>query len=376
MAAARPFGRRRQASAALDPAPPERPALLDQHKLGRLWPEPWASQVAVEAEFVRSHLNTALSAPTLPPGAAVARAQVADALEQVWRAIGAPGGEEGAGGRFDRWRGATVERAYGFLHAARTALVDVLPDEDVTAWFPGAVARVSQGVPAGNTSRTRLERLVADKTLTPAQRRAELKQALQLGYSASDRRYAQVRSFRNLLWKLVVAVGLFAVLFIATIAWQPDKLPLCFSPVAPATAAGAEAAPTFSVCPSRLTGGSPAVPSHWDVVVVALMGLIGGALAATFAIRKLRGTDIPYDVPLALAVLKVPLSGLTAVVGILLMTGGFVPGLSDLDSQGQVLAYAVVFGYAQQLLTQVVDNRAQSVLSSVPSTEPPAAPPS
>ncbi len=76
---------------------------------------------------------------------------------------------------------------------------------------------------------------------------------------------------------------------------------------------------------------------------------------------------------MALGVLKVPLSGLTAVVGILFMTGGFVPGLSDLDSQGQILAYAVVFGYAQQLLTQVVDDRAQSVLNSVPSTEPTAA---
>jgi hypothetical protein len=36
----------------------------------------------------------------------------------------------------------------------------------------------------------------------------------------------------------------------------------------------------------------------------------------------------PYDVPLALALLKVPTGALTAIAGILLLGGGFVPGLS------------------------------------------------
>jgi hypothetical protein len=49
--------------------------------------------------------------------------------------------------------------------------------------------------------------------------------------------------------------------------------------------------------------------------------------------------------------------------------GDFVPGLSDLDSQEQILAYALVFGYAQQLLTKMIDQRAQHVLDSVPSKD-------
>ena len=67
-----------------------------------------------------------------------------------------------------------------------------------------------------------------------------------------------------------------------------------------------------------------------------------------------------------------PSGSLTAVAGILLLGGGFVPGLSELDTQRQILAYALVFGYAQQLATKFIDNRAQSLLDSVPSKDPEA----
>ncbi len=104
-------------------------------------------------------------------------------------------------------------------------------------------------------------------------------------------------------------------------------------------------------------------------MIVAGLGLLGGALGAAFAIRKLRGSSTPYDVPTALALLKVPSGALTAVAGVLLLGGGFVPGLSELDSQRQILAYALVFGYAQQLATRFIDDRAQSILQSVPSKD-------
>jgi hypothetical protein len=50
-----------------------------------------------------------------------------------------------------------------------------------------------------------------------------------------------------------------------------------------------------------------------------------------------------------------------------LLGGRFVPGLSELDSQRQILAYALVFGYAQQLLSRLIDNRAHTILNSLPS---------
>jgi hypothetical protein len=52
--------------------------------------------------------------------------------------------------------------------------------------------------------------------------------------------------------------------------------------------------------------------------------------------------------------------------------GEFVPGLSELDSQGQILAYAVLLGVGQHLFTRFVDRRAETVLNSLPSKENPS----
>ncbi|MEU0169630.1 hypothetical protein ABZ214_29990 [Streptomyces iakyrus] len=51
--------------------------------------------------------------------------------------------------------------------------------------------------------------------------------------------------------------------------------------------------------------------------------------------------------PLASAVLKLPTGALSAFLGLLLIRGAFVPGLSDLDSRAQVLAWAAASGAAQ-----------------------------
>ena len=47
------------------------------------------------------------------------------------------------------------------------------------------------------------------------------------------------------------------------------------------------------------------------------------------------------------------------------MRGQFVPGLTALDTSAQILAWALVFGYAQQLFTRLVDQQAHTVLNSV-----------
>jgi hypothetical protein len=60
---------------------------------------------------------------------------------------------------------------------------------------------------------------------------------------------------------------------------------------------------------------------------------------------------------------------LTAIGALIAIRGEFVPGLSALDSQEQILAYALVFGYAQQLLTGLIDRKALDVMSLVPSKD-------
>lgn len=101
------------------------------------------------------------------------------------------------------------------------------------------------------------------------------------------------------------------------------------------------------------------------MALVEVIGLIAAIVASVVALRNIKGTSTPYSLAVALALVKVPLGALTAVLGLLLMSGGFVPGLSALDSSSQILAWALVFGFAQQLLTRLVDQRASTLLENV-----------
>jgi hypothetical protein len=102
-----------------------------------------------------------------------------------------------------------------------------------------------------------------------------------------------------------------------------------------------------------------------DLLIVELVGLVAAAVAAAAAIRGIRGSSERYGLPVALAALKLPTGAVTAFLGLLLMRGQFVPGLTALDTSAQILAWALVFGYAQQLFTRLVDRQGQTVLDSV-----------
>ena len=105
--------------------------------------------------------------------------------------------------------------------------------------------------------------------------------------------------------------------------------------------------------------------SRWDLWLVEIIGLVAAGVASAFALRGIRGTSTPYGLPVALAFLKLVTGALTAFLGLLLMRGGFVPGLSALDSSAQILSWAIVFGYSQQLFTRFVDQQANNVLDGV-----------
>ena len=287
------------------------------------------------------------------------------------------------------WTGAQVEAAYLNLHAAEVVLANLYTEEEVQARVPDMLARLRACVPPTDqrridaeaefgghdgTGRDGLGGQLGDGAGGPpgagalVRRRTKLRDAMQVGYDASDQLHARVRSFRNVLiatallvTALVIAVGVVGALW-------PRAIPLCFKPsaaVASQQPATAEEEESFA-CPSS-TGKS--VPHGGDVAVVVLMGLLGGALSATLSVQRLSGTSTPYAVPVILSFLKVPAGALTAVIGLMLVHGQFVPGLSNLDTQGQILAYAVVLGIAQQLVTRFVDRQAQDVLGSVPSKE-------
>lgn len=346
------------------------------------WPEQWATQLAVDVGEVRQHIALART-----HGLDAEHSAIADAAESLAgvaaAAVGRRPGRRSSRVRrnrslLDRWRGASVERAFQSLHAARVFLLDLLPEDEVRAQVPGAVARVRRLLGRDDPRTVQAEALLAAylKDAPPAAApvdRAQLKQVVRVGYAASDQAHARVRDFRNIL--LIAGALIFVLMGILTlvVSKNPDAMPLCFSPSSDTTTGTGQPAGPETVCPS----GDQKSPSSGDVAIVAGLGLLGGALAAAFAIRNVRGSSSPYGVPIALAWLKVPSGALTAVAGILLLGGNFVPGLSELDSQRQILAYALVLGYAQQLATRFIDDRARVVVDRTRSqpTGAPAPPP-
>jgi len=182
---------------------------------------------------------------------------------------------------------------------------------------------------------------------------------MQVSYDAADEQYARLRSFRNVLITGAVLLSLLVLVMCMLGALDPSAIPLCFNP-----------SRTKQVCPTAELAPASA-PPRLDVAVVALMGVLGAALSATLAVQTLRGTAAPYSVPFGLAFFKLPAGALTAIAGLLLINGDFIPGFSQLDTQGQILAYAIAFGVAQHLVTRFVDQRADDVLSSLPSKEHP-----
>jgi hypothetical protein len=335
-----------------------------------LWPEQWATHVSVEADGIEHRMRVALATG----GDGQDRKATARAIEVLLDAARRAARRRGRWrwrGPFDRWRGSSVEGAYQSLHAARIFLVNLLPDTEVDALTPSVVARAATTLNSDDPRRVQIDQL----TTMPADRakRAVLREAMEITYDASDQLHMRVRGFCNILLSSAALISLLMIALVLVVQARPDAMPLCFNPGITnsgqaAGGTGTAAPPATTVCPS----GDRQAPSGGDVVIVAGLGLLGGALAAAFAIRNIRGSSTPYDIPIALALLKVPSGSLTAVAGILLLGGGFVPGLSELDSQRQILAYALLFGYAQQLGTRFIDDRAQSLLNSLPSKDPEA----
>jgi hypothetical protein len=321
--------------------------------------------------------------------------------------------EQAADPDLSRWRrwssslwGAAVERAFGHLDAAEISLLRIAPEGYVLGQLPSLLAQARAHLPPDDPRLQRMARLadayanansaaatvdgaarvtaatatatpVADVVLRDADREAIIA-AFRAATIEARREVTRVRSFRNILLvgALVLTLGAAGLVAIAVI--ECEALPLCFTPgdtvVCPS---GSETVDLSGVDPEAPEGQQQAArsaavdqamrraTSSWDVPMVQLIGLIAAAVATAAALRGLRGTSTPYSLPIALAVLKLPTGALTAVLGILLMRGEFIPGLSALDTSAQILAWAIVFGYAQQLLTRMVDQRAQGVLDDI-----------
>lgn len=269
--------------------------------------------------------------------------------------------------------GADVTRVLTNIHAAEADLLRLAPLDYLVGQLSTLLAYTREHLPARDPRRARLEELVraADRGKLGESQRGAIVAAAREANAEARREVTRVRSFRNVLLACaailtVAAIGV-AVLGIV----RPAAMPLCFHPGNKVVCPTAEA--PVSSNESDIDGAIAGAASAWDLPIVELVGLIAAAVAAAVSLRSIKGTTTPFGLPVALALLKLPTGALTAVLGLLLMRGQFVPGLSALDSSAQIIAWAVLFGYAQQLFTGLVDAQAQTVLDDVSGKTAPGA---
>jgi len=296
------------------------------------------------------------------------------------------------------WRpvsGSLVERAISNLDAAEADLLQVAPAEYVLGQISSSLNHVQRHLDRQDPRRQEFERIarklgvadpdhprlekvdeptLAEKLATITEERSKIVSAVRAASSAALREQLRVRSFRNVLIATTAVMTLLAIGVAIMGLLNPARIPMCFQPE--------KSGQTVVVCPTAQSAlvqtgvqAGPAQPDvddvvkqtagPWDLFTVEAIGLIAAAVAAAAAIRGIRGSSEPYGLPVALAALKLPTGAVTAFLGLLLMRGQFVPGLSALDTPAQILAWALVFGYAQQLFTRLVDQQAHTVLGSV-----------
>jgi hypothetical protein len=306
----------------------------------------WVQHVAVETDKLEMRVQAARARGTLTESQQV----VADGVTGfVHKARLAALREDPIPGRFGNWwRGTLVEMAYRQMHTARAQMFDLYDENELVAEVPLVVARANATLHRDDPRRLTVRELLADP---PDVRRARLRRLVGDSYEQLDLEHAQLRSFRNILLSAATFLMVVVAGTLVVVALHPSLMPLCFQG-------------TVHACPT--SQGPTAHPRTADILVVGVLGALGGALAATLSIRNLKGTSTPYDVPVALAALKVPMGALTAILGLVAIQGDFIPGLTELDSQGQILAYALVFGFAQQAMSRLLDKQAQSLLEGLP----------
>jgi hypothetical protein len=117
----------------------------------------------------------------------------------------------------------------------------------------------------------------------------------------------------------------------------------------------------ITFCPTVESRGSDSCPvdAVWQV---QLLGALGGFVTALAALQKLRGYRNPYNLPLVQAAVRVPAGALTGLIGILILQSGAFQ--LDPAEGNTVVAYAIVFGAAQELVTRLIDQKANSLIEA------------
>ena len=283
------------------------------------------------------------------------------------------------------WRGSRTEGALYNYNAALSRAVLLWSDDQLQAALPRILCVIRRYLPKSDP-----ERRAVDKRFPVSGRgrrprgaptrldREALAGALRSANAVSAAEQARFRRFRNLLLGASIVVLLLIATLVGYSAANPGGLPLCFPDTSSTTTvpadgggAAAEAEVAVPVCPS----GRYPVPTGGDVATVVMFGLVGAALTGVRSVaRRAPPTSVPLGAVRVLqALFKASIGMLGAVLGLLFLRAGVVPGFTALDTQSEILVYAIVFGAAQDLFTRLIDSRANDLAQKADPDDAPAA---
>lgn len=234
------------------------------------------------------------------------------------------------------FRGSDVEETWGTLHAVQRALVSTRSRAHLQSRLPrlreGAERWLGASSRAGTAAVAWCDAPPADDALL----KEGFEDLLEQVHDASAQHHRWVRTVRNRL--LLTSLGtLLAAAGLVVAQWRTGKalVPLLADP---------------TVAPWVL------------LLLVMVFGVVGAFLTRLLPSITEPPSREPYQVPLQLALLKLAVAPLAAVLGLVLVAGGLADAADP--SLAQTLALAAVFGAGAQLLTSALDDRARKVLSA------------
>lgn len=256
------------------------------------------------------------------------------------------------------WTGTAVTAGWESVHDAEAELVNVEREDEVRASLPRLLAWIQQVMPSGD-QRTRYEQQLTDfmNSAKPLDVTA-VEQAYQDVIRANNEKHANLRAFRNLLAGVTAVLAATLVALAVWHALNVNFVSLCGRPATPSQTTG----PTATAgTPSRrcLTGPKPTAR---DIAEIELVGAIGGLLSIAFGLGSVETPPSRYNPRPQQGALKPAAGAATALIGVLLVQSGVLIAPAASASESLLLAYAAIFGFAQQLLTQFVDKRAGKLL--------------
>jgi hypothetical protein len=262
----------------------------------------------------------------------------------------------------DSWfhfMGRSIDRAWANVHEAEVAILRVIPD-DALRWRGLAVlVQARLHLSPDDTRFQQLEALIQApdgkvRQITAADRELAVN-TLHAAYQAEEAERARVRDFTGIVFGATIVMTFLAAGFAFWAFTDSAAISerFCF-PRDP----GNRDSP-LTVCPLGNKG-------NWESVwFIEFVGMLSAAVAGAVSLRKIRGTSGPYHVATSLLLLRLPVGALSAILGLLLISGRFFPGLTALDTSSQIVAWGIAFGILQESVTRAVDRQGHLLLDNV-----------